>query len=58
MGAQERRKIYLASLEAHIDQLHEQLLSYSLAPVPLEMLVPYGGLNKQTAKVRLTSVLV
>ena len=54
MGAPHRRTIYLASLEAHIDRLHEQLLSYSLAPVPFEKLEPYRGLNAKTAKVRLT----
>lgn len=56
MGAPHRRTIYLASLEAHIDRLHEQLLGYSLAPVPFEKLEPYRGLNAKTAKVTLTSV--
>ena len=51
MGAPHRRTIYLASLEAHIDRLHEQLLGYSLAPVPFEQLEPYRGLNAKTAKV-------
>ncbi|RDX52083.1 hypothetical protein OH76DRAFT_1401000 [Lentinus brumalis] len=50
MGAPHRRTIYLASLEAHIDRLHEQLLGYSLAPVPFEQLEPYRGLNAKTAK--------
>lgn len=51
MGAPHRRTIYTASLEAHIDRLHEQLLGYSLAPVPFEQLEPYRGLNAKTAKV-------
>ncbi|RPD72392.1 hypothetical protein L226DRAFT_439622, partial [Lentinus tigrinus ALCF2SS1-7] len=50
IGAPHRRTIYIASLEAHIDQLHEQLLSYALVPVPFEKLVPYRGLNHKTAK--------
>ncbi len=51
MGAPHRRTIYTASLEAHIDRLHDQLLSCSLAPVPFEKLEPYRGLNAKTAKV-------
>ncbi|KAI0756647.1 hypothetical protein C8Q80DRAFT_1129769 [Daedaleopsis nitida] len=50
MGAPHRRTIYTASLEAHIDRLHDQLLGYSLAPVPDEALEPYRGLNAKTAK--------
>ncbi|KAI0800913.1 hypothetical protein C8Q74DRAFT_1192301 [Fomes fomentarius] len=50
MGAPHRRTIYTASLEAHIDRLHDQLLSCSLAPVPFEKLEPYRGLNAKTAK--------
>ncbi|KAI1793907.1 hypothetical protein LXA43DRAFT_181553 [Ganoderma leucocontextum] len=34
MGAPHRRTIYTASLEAHVDRLHDQLASHSLAPVP------------------------
>ena len=52
MGAPHRRTIYTASLEAHVDRLHEQLLSISLFPVPFEKLEPYRGLNSKTAKVR------
>ena len=51
MGAPHRRMIYTASLEAHVDRLHDQLASYSLAPVPPEKLEPYRGLNAKTAKV-------
>ncbi|KAI0690602.1 hypothetical protein C8T65DRAFT_550331, partial [Cerioporus squamosus] len=50
MGAPHRRTIYLASLEAHIDRLHAQLLSHSLTPVPMEQLERYRGLNAKTAK--------
>lgn len=52
MGAPHRRTIYTASLEAHVDRLHEQLLGLSLFPVPFEKLEPYRGLNSKTAKVR------
>lgn len=51
MGAPHRRTIYTASLEAHVDRLHEQLLGLSLFPVPFEKLEPYRGLNSKTAKV-------
>ncbi|KAI8980658.1 hypothetical protein BD414DRAFT_492884 [Trametes punicea] len=50
MGAPHRRTIYTASLEAHVDRLHEQLLGLSLFPVPFEKLEPYRGLNSKTAK--------
>ncbi len=53
MGAPHRRTIYTASLEAHVDRLHEQLLGLSLFPVPFEKLEPYRGLNSKTAKVRI-----
>ncbi|KAL6310019.1 hypothetical protein BKA93DRAFT_180064 [Sparassis latifolia] len=51
MGAPHRRTIYTASLEAHIDRLHAQLLGYDLFPVPFERLEPLHGLNSKTAKV-------
>jgi len=35
MGAPHRRTIYIASLEAHVDRLHAQLLSLGLYPIPL-----------------------
>ncbi|OSD02714.1 hypothetical protein PYCCODRAFT_1467414 [Trametes coccinea BRFM310] len=50
MGSPHRRTIYTASLEAHIDRLHEQLLSLSLFPVAFGKLQPYHGLNSKTAK--------
>ncbi|KAH9937121.1 uncharacterized protein B0H18DRAFT_867788, partial [Fomitopsis serialis] len=50
MGAPHRRTIYTASLEAHIDRLHTQLLNYALFPVPFEKLECFRGLNTKTAK--------
>ncbi|EPT03951.1 hypothetical protein FOMPIDRAFT_1114501 [Fomitopsis schrenkii] len=50
MGAPHRRTIYTASLEAHIDRLHAQLLGYALFPVPFEKLESFRGLNTKTAK--------
>lgn len=52
MGAPQRRTIYTASLETHIDQLHRQLEEYNLIQVQPEQLEPYRGLNSKTAKVR------
>ena len=51
MGAPHRRTIYIATLEAHIDRLHSQLLAIGLYPVPFERLEPFKGLNCKTAKV-------
>jgi len=56
MGAPHRRTIYTASLEAHIDRLHAQLLSIGLYPIPMADLEPYRGLNVKTAKVSIESV--
>ncbi|KAI0304879.1 hypothetical protein BC826DRAFT_978739 [Russula brevipes] len=50
MGAPHRRTIYIATLEAHIDCLHSQLLAIGLYPVPFERLEPFKGLNCKTAK--------
>lgn len=55
MGAPNRRSIYVASLEAHVDSLHAQLLTLGLYPVPFEKLERYRGLNSKTAKVRLSN---
>ncbi|KAH9950463.1 hypothetical protein B0H21DRAFT_868880 [Amylocystis lapponica] len=50
-GAPHRRTIYTASLEAHVDRLHAQLIDqYSLFPVPFETLDCFHGLNSKTAK--------
>ena len=47
MSAPHRRTIYTASLEAHIDRLHEQLASYALARVKQQVAWPIhmGGLR-------------
>ncbi|KJA29165.1 hypothetical protein HYPSUDRAFT_93392, partial [Hypholoma sublateritium FD-334 SS-4] len=50
IGAPQRRKIYTASLEAHIDRLHAQLLDLGWWPVAFETLDPFKGLNSKTAK--------
>ncbi|TFK41088.1 hypothetical protein BDQ12DRAFT_663963 [Crucibulum laeve] len=50
MGAPQRRTIYIASLEAHVDRLHNQLYSMRYWPVPLDDLEPLAGLNSKTAK--------
>ncbi|KAI5124596.1 hypothetical protein M0805_004208 [Coniferiporia weirii] len=50
LGTPHRRTIYLASLEAHIDRLHSQLLGLGLYPIPVDELQPYKGLNCKTAK--------
>ncbi|KAH9847361.1 hypothetical protein C2E23DRAFT_742065 [Lenzites betulinus] len=50
MGAPHRRTIYTASLEAHVDLLHEQFMSLPDFPVRPEQLEPYIGLNSKTAK--------
>ena len=50
--AQDRRKIYISSLEALVDSLHSQMLSYALYPVPFEQLEKLSGLHSKTAMVR------
>ncbi|KAJ3480868.1 hypothetical protein NLI96_g8052 [Meripilus lineatus] len=50
MGAPQRRTIYTASLEAHVDRLHKQLEECQLFPVMPQQLEPYRGLNSKTAK--------
>ncbi|PBK74245.1 hypothetical protein ARMSODRAFT_951859 [Armillaria solidipes] len=49
-SAPQRRKVYVSSLEAHIDALHDQLLRVGLWPVPAKELERYKGLNSKTAK--------
>jgi len=56
MGAPHRRTIYIASLEAHVDRLHAQLLDIGLFPIPFDKLEPFKGLNSKTAKVILNVV--
>ncbi|KAK7058908.1 hypothetical protein VNI00_001532 [Paramarasmius palmivorus] len=50
LGAPHRRTIYAASLEAHIDELHNQLLGFGFWPVAFEELDTLKGLNTKTAK--------
>jgi hypothetical protein len=51
MGAPHRRTIYIASLEAHVDRLHAQMISIGLFPIDSKCLDPFKGLNSKTAKV-------
>lgn len=51
MGAPRRRTIYIASLEAHVERLHAQLVSIALYPISFYELDRYKGLNSKTAKV-------
>ncbi|CAL1695394.1 unnamed protein product [Somion occarium] len=50
MSAPNRRTIYTATLENHVEQLHQQLLDAQLYPIPIEELEQYRGLNSKTAK--------
>jgi hypothetical protein len=52
MGAPHRRTIYVASLEAHVNRLHAQLVNMALYPISSYELDRYRGLNFKTAKVR------
>ncbi|KAF4572878.1 hypothetical protein EYR36_007388 [Pleurotus pulmonarius] len=56
VGAQDRRPIYVASLEAHIDRLHEQLKSIACYPVREDQLAPYIGLHSKVAKSMVSSL--
>ncbi|KAF4606743.1 hypothetical protein EYR38_000797 [Pleurotus pulmonarius] len=56
VGAQDRRPIYVASLEAHIDRLHEQLKSIGCYPVREDQLAPYIGLHSKVAKSMVSSL--
>lgn len=56
LGAPHRRTIYLASLEAHIDKLHAQLLEMGCCPVSVAELEPFRGLNSKTAKSMVSSL--
>ena len=51
MKAQDRRKIYVSSLEAHVDALHAQLLERKLYPVSFERLEKIHGLRSKTVVV-------
>ena len=52
MGAPQRRTIYIASLEAHVDHLHSRMVSIGVYPVDITSLDRFKGLNSKTAKVR------
>lgn len=56
LGAPHRRTMYLASLEAHIDKLHAQLLEFDCCPVSAAELEPFRGLNSKTAKSMVSSL--
>ena len=47
LGAPNRRAIYIASLERHVDELHAELQELGMYPVPFEALEPYTGLNSK-----------
>ncbi|KAK0212574.1 hypothetical protein DFS33DRAFT_1282720 [Desarmillaria ectypa] len=49
-SAPQRRKVYVSSLEAHIDALHDQLFRMGLWPVFTKELERHMGLNSKTAK--------
>jgi hypothetical protein len=51
MKAQERRKVYVSSLEAHVDALHTQLLESKLYPVSFERLEKIHGVRSKTVVV-------
>ncbi|KAJ7925853.1 hypothetical protein B0H13DRAFT_1862673 [Mycena leptocephala] len=53
LGITQRRPIYIASLEAHIDRLHTQLLSlgHAFFPIAMSELDHLKGLNTKTCKV-------
>jgi hypothetical protein len=51
MGAPHRRTIYMASLEAHVDRLHAQMIELGYFPIDFNQLEPFKGLNSKTAKV-------
>ncbi|PAV22171.1 hypothetical protein PNOK_0212800 [Pyrrhoderma noxium] len=50
LGTPHRRTIYLASLEAHIDRLHSQVLVHGLSLCHDEELEQFQGLNCKIAK--------
>ncbi|TFK30510.1 hypothetical protein FA15DRAFT_712532 [Coprinopsis marcescibilis] len=50
IGAPQRRVVYIASLENHIDELHTCMLLGNKWPVPYGELDAYKGLNSKTAK--------
>ena len=51
MKAQDRRKVYVSSLEAHVDALHAQLLERKLYPISFERLEKIHGVRSKTVVV-------
>ena len=51
MKAQDRRKIYVSSLEAHVDALHAQLLGRKLYPISFDRLEKIHGVRSKTVVV-------
>ncbi|KAI0708380.1 hypothetical protein C8Q76DRAFT_626734, partial [Earliella scabrosa] len=56
LGAPHRRIIYTAALEAHIDELHEELIHRHLFPVTSEQLQAYSGLSSVLVKSMLSGL--
>ncbi|KAI0055460.1 hypothetical protein BV25DRAFT_1778195, partial [Artomyces pyxidatus] len=50
LDAPRRRSIYTATLEAHVDRLHTQMLDAGYYPIPFEKLEPFTGMNYKTSK--------
>jgi hypothetical protein len=55
MKAQDRRKVYVSSLEAHVDALHTQLLERKLYPISFERLEKIHGVRSKTVVVSQSS---
>ncbi|KAJ6575189.1 hypothetical protein B0H19DRAFT_1254782 [Mycena capillaripes] len=58
LGLTQRRPIYIASLEAHIDRLHTQLLSLGTEYFPIDLveLEHLKGLNSKICKAMIASL--
>jgi hypothetical protein len=50
MRAAQRRAIYISSLEAHVDELHTQLIDLGLFPIPFAELSQYKGTSSKIVK--------
>jgi hypothetical protein len=50
MRAAQRRAIYISSLEAHVDELHTQLIDLGLYPIPFAELSQYKGTSSKIVK--------
>jgi hypothetical protein len=50
MRAAHRRPVYIASLEAHVDRLHAQLIERGLYPVAFAELAPFKGMSSKVVK--------